>query len=74
MRSGHVKVMRGYLFLALEGKRLTVDGQNGSVDVHPTQARAGDWEMVLAQRPSQTLCVLGNHRVWCSQHREGPCG
>lgn len=24
--------------------------------------------------PSQTLCVLGNHRVWYSQRREGPCG
>lgn len=54
--------------------RLGRKDTNTHTHTHPTQCREAEWETVLAQRPSQTLCVLGNHRVWYSLCREGPCG
>lgn len=41
---------------------------------HTVRSRTVGNTVLLAQRSSQTLCVLGNHRVWYSQRREGPCG
>lgn len=64
--------MREGLFLACRG--IKVEWAERSRDTYPTQSSAADWETRLARRPTQTLCVLGNHRVWCSQCREGPCG
>lgn len=56
--------------MALGGKR--ADCRLGRMAAHVSHT--GPSRRLGNGAGSETLCVLGNHRVWCSQHREGPCG
>ena len=79
-------VSKTFCFFSFLGEKISGSRRSGCIQVtsvhlggssgagRPSRDTHTSQEAVPARRPSQTLCVLGNHRVWYSQCREGPCG